>query len=261
MNSTVRVILITVISFLAYYFLDHLYFKTVRSFFIDLLGNKGIGHNITYLISGIPLYIGLIVLHGYGNVLSSVGLHRSITRGMVLALLCTLPMFIGYAMFFPLNTELTWTKILISGVAAAFFEELFFRGFLFGQLYRFTRLGFIPAIIFGAVLFGAVHLYQSDDPMTMVGVFLTTFLGALLFGWVYVEWKFNLWVAIFLHFFMNFAWMLFSVDDTALGGTYANIFRYTTVACIIVGTILYKRRKEIPLEVTRKTLWVKKNLN
>jgi len=172
--------------------------------------------------------------------------------------LCTLPMFIGFAILFDFDTELSLNSILVTVVAAAFFEELYFRGFLFGQIFRYTRWGFIPSILLGAILFGLVHLYQGTEPGEIIGIFLITFMGGILFAWTYVEWNYNLWAPIFLHLFMNLSWGLFAVSDNALGGMYANIFRVITITLTIILTLLYKRRNKIPLEVKRSTLLVKK---
>jgi len=38
------------------------------------------------------------------------------------------------------------------------FEEIIYRAFLFGMLYRFTRLGFLPSVFLGSLLFGVAHL-------------------------------------------------------------------------------------------------------
>lgn len=258
MKKTLQILIITLISFTIYFVLDEFIFREVRSGINERIGQKGLGHILTYTIFVIPLIVASAFMHGWKGALASLGLDKSILRGMLFSLLCCLPMLIGYAIVFPFNGEITLNGILITAVAAAFFEELIFRGFLFGQIYRFTRFGFIPSIIIGALLFGFVHLYQSNDIATMIGVFLTTFLGALLFGWAYVEWKCNLWVPIFLHFFMNLFWDLFSAGETALGGIYSNVFRILTIILIIGVTIVYKKRKGLALEVTRKTIWMKR---
>ncbi len=80
-------------------------------------------------------------------------------------------MLIGYAIVFDFNRNITTDEILVSAVAAGFFEELFFRGFLFGQLYRFSKLGFFPSVVIGALLFASMHLYQSNDAITLAGIF------------------------------------------------------------------------------------------
>jgi hypothetical protein len=54
-------------------------------------------------------------------------------------------MFIGFAFAFEFNADMTLNEVMIMVISAAFFEELFFRGVLFGQIYRYTKFGFISA--------------------------------------------------------------------------------------------------------------------
>ena len=255
-----RTILITLITFGVYYVLDDIFFNDLRSLINNYIGQIGVSHNLTYLISGIPLFIGVRLIHKRPYLFESLGFRGSFTKAFFFALMCTLPMVIGYAIVFDFNEKVGVNSILISAVAAAFFEEVFFRGFLFGQLFRFTRLGFFPSVILGSLLFGIIHLYQSRDLITAIGIFSTTFLGAILFAWLYVEWKNNIWVPIFIHFFMNLIWLLFSVADNALGGLYANLFRITSIVLIVSSTFLIKRKNGLPLEVSKSSIWMKQNM-
>ncbi|MEH6537673.1 MAG: CPBP family intramembrane glutamic endopeptidase [Psychroserpens sp.] len=247
--------------FTCYFIIDDMYFNDFRSFINQYINQKGISHIISYLVFGTPLIIGTLLIHRFKNFFGSLGLNSSISKGFLIPLLWTIPMLIGYASLFSFNSEVTLNQILFSGIAAAFFEEVYFRGFLFGQLYRYTKLGFIPSVIAGALLFAIIHLYQSQEFSELLGIFLVTFVGALLFAWLYIEWKNNIWIPIFLHFFMNIFWLFFSVGDNALGGVYANVIRTLTVVLVIVSTIIYKRRKGIPLEINKRTLWLKKSNN
>ncbi len=258
MKTTFKVLSITSLCFLAYYLFSDFVFTELRSFLTPILSSRGIAHNLAYIIVGFPLFIGVFILHGRKEFWTSLGISTGFITALVMALICTSPMLIGYAIVFPFNTDIDLNKILIGAVAAAFFEELYFRGFLFGQLFRFSKFGFIPSISIGAILFALGHMYQSQDPLVLLGVFLTTFLGAILFAWAYVEWKDNLWVPIFLHFFMNLFWMLFSAGDDALGGIWSNVFRVLTIVLIIVGTIVYKRRKGLKLAVNRSNIWMRR---
>ncbi len=258
MNKALKIILIVTISFGLFYFLRDLAFPDFRTWLNERINNIVISQLITYFLVGIPLFIGVLLIHNFRNFFDAVGINRSIVNGVVFPLICTLPMLIGYAAVFEFDSEITFIGIATGAVFAAFFEELYYRSILFGQIFRFTRIGFIPAIFFGALLFGFGHVYQSQDLSTMIMIFVTTFMGAVLFAWVYVEWQYNLWVPVFLHLFMNLFWMMFSVSDNAFGGLYSNIFRAITIAMAIILTIIYKKRNGLKLEVNRQTLWMRK---
>ncbi|MEM9983392.1 MAG: CPBP family intramembrane glutamic endopeptidase, partial [Bacteroidota bacterium] len=230
-----------------------------RKWLFDLTNQLGISHIITYTISGIPLYIGTFLLGRKTAFFDNLGLNKSLVKGFLLALLCTLPMYIGFSFVFDFNPNVSLNTILISVVSAGFFEELFFRGFLFGLPFRKTKLGFITAVFFGALYFGLLHLYQSNELNELLGIFLITFLGGILFAWVYTEWEFNIWAPVFLHMLMNLSWELFAVSDNALGGTYSNVFRVMTIGLVIVLTVLYKKRNGLKRAIHRKNLFMKRS--
>lgn len=258
MNKTTKIILTTLLAFGIYFILDDQYFKQVRLWIYENIHQFGISHIIAYIIFGMVIVAGVVVMHGYKKIGDSLGLNRPFGIGLLFPLLCTLPMYIGFAVVFNINHAITLNEVLIQVVSAAFFEEVLFRAFLFGQLYRYTRLGFIPAVLLGALIFACMHLYQSQDLATLAGIFATTFLGAVLFAWIFTEWQFNIWMPVFLHLFMNFSWLLFSVSDNAFGGMYANIFRIVTIVLAIIGTIVYKRKKGLRLEINKHTIWMKR---
>ena len=256
MNKTLRISIIVIPSFLAYYVLFEYFGKIF--FAIDMLVNfRLISYILTYIIAGIPLFIGTAIIHKDIKILNYLGLNGNFITGFLLAVTFTLPMFIGGVIFFPINLKMSLPEVIRLTICAGLFEDLYFRGFLFGQLFKYTKLGFIPSVILGAILFAAGHLYQSSDFSVIIGIFLTTFMGAILFAWLYVEWNYNLWVPIMMHFLMNLSWEIFSVSENALGGVTSNLFRGLTIAISIIVTILYKKRKGLVLGVSRKTLWWK----
>jgi uncharacterized protein len=109
---------------------------------------------------------------------------------------------------------------------------------LFGFLFRILRIGFFPAIIVVSILFALGHIYQGEDLNSILGVTLITFIGSLIFGWLYIEWNNNLWVPIGTHILMNFYWSVFDIEATnAIGGWGANIFRFITVVLVLLLTI------------------------
>lgn len=257
MNKTVRFYIIFILGFFVYYFFDLLYFKNIQMWIRDLSGSKALAHVIAYSITLIPLILTVKILFPAKEIISLFSLDQSILKGFSLTFLGTLPMVAGYFIFFNLNGRIDIQALFINTLSSAFFEELIFRAFLIGILFRFTALGFLSSIFFGSLLFAQAHFYQSTDPAELIEIFLITFLGSVFFTWVYVETDYNLWTAIFLHFFMNLYWDIFAVSDNVSGNTHGNIFKILSVILIIVLIIYHKFKNKIPFEITGKTLFMK----
>lgn len=253
----VKFLLIFLIGFAVYFWIDSQYFSLLQKEITRFVNSRAAGHILTYSVTLIPLLVTVAVAQGtYKTLLYEFGLSCGFMIGAGFAFLCTLPMLLGYGILFSLNRELSFDSIVIMTVSSAFFEEVIFRAFLFGQLYRHTRLGFLPAVLGGSLLFGSAHLYQGTETSELAGIFAITFVGSILFSWIYAEWKFNLWTAILLHFLMNLYWLIFDVDSNALGDTYANVFRFSTVFLAVIATIFYKYRKKVLLEIGIRTLFI-----
>lgn len=253
-----RYFLVFLIGFAVYFWVDINFFSLIQKDITLFTGSKAVGHIMAYTITLVHLILTVVILHkSFKNFPEKLGLSKGFFLGIAFAFLCTLPMLLGYVLKFNLNEELSLNTIIINTISSAFFEEVIYRAFLFGMLYRFTRLGFLPSVFLGSLLFGMAHLYQSTELTELIGIVSITFVGSVLFSWIYAEWKFNLWTTIFLHCLMNLYWLIFDVDTNALGGTYANIFRFSTIIIVITGTIFYKRKKKCPFEIDRKTWWMK----
>ncbi|MES2620788.1 MAG: type II CAAX endopeptidase family protein [Bacteroidota bacterium] len=256
LNQTQKVILLVFLSFAAYYFL-FLNFKAIKVA-IKALTNQGlIGYVLSYLIIGIPIFIGTYIIDRRSSIFKSLGLSSNIFTAIWTSLLFTLPMFLGGLLFFKINLQIEVDSLVAATIIAGFMEELYFRGFLFGQLFKKTNLGFIPSVLFGALIFAFAHLYQSQNINQLIGIFLITFSGAVFFAWLYVEWNYNLWVPIFTHTLMNLSWRLFEVDSSALGDVKANIFRGLTIFIAITFTIFFKKHSNQRLLINRQTLMLK----
>lgn len=115
---------------------------------------------------------------------------------------------------------------------------------MFGLLFRYAKTGFFWAVMLPALYFGSLHLYQGHDAISALAAFAVTFIGALYFSWMYVEWDFNLWVPIGLHILMNTAWFIFTMEGTevAAGGLISNIARVASIFLAIAITMWHKRR-------------------
>ncbi|MBL7827489.1 MAG: CPBP family intramembrane metalloprotease [Saprospiraceae bacterium] len=196
-------------------------------------------------------------LHGrrLGAIPTAWGLKADAFKALKMAFVFCLPMLLGYGFLADFNITLTWSGFLLGCLWAAVSEELFYRGFVFGQLFRFAGWKFLTAGLLNALVFGSAHLYQAGDLGSAIGIFAITALGGLWFAWLYIEWGNNLWVPMAMHFFMNLWWTAFDAGPTAGGDWAANLFRAATVAISIIWTIRMKRRHGESLEIT-KTRWI-----
>jgi CAAX protease family protein len=192
----------------------------------------------------IPIVIVIGLLYGFENILKVLCLDKKIIAGLAFGLIAVSPMLISSAILGELDKDIDWLILLKKTLFAGLMEEVLFRGFLFGILFRKLGWGFIPATLLGAIVFGLGHLYQSTATNEMIGIFLITFIGSAWFAWLFIEWKENLWIPIFLHTLMNLSWILFNMSDNALGDTYTNIFRIVTIAFTVVATILYNIKRD-----------------
>ncbi|MCF8463459.1 MAG: CPBP family intramembrane metalloprotease [Flavobacteriales bacterium] len=258
MQKAVAYILTLLTSFAAFFWIKEAFFAKGFHFFESFLSLYPLSFFLIYALVGVPTFV-FVYLANERHLLEPLGLRGNVFRAVVLAFVFSMPMMVGYGLPSGFRISIDGREFWFGCVFAAFFEELYYRGFFFGQLYRKTKLGFFPALIVPALIFASLHLYQSQDLATLVGIFITTFMGAGLFAWLYCEWNYNLWVPIFLHFFMNLSWSLFDdVADNALGDVNANIYRALTILLAIGGTLVYKRRMRIPLAINKTTLLLKK---
>lgn len=81
-------------------------------------------------------------------------------------------------------------------ISAAFFEEVFFRGYLIkyiSLLFNKTQLGWVIGIIISSIFFAFVHQYQGISGILLTG------LAAVFLGYVYYRHQDNLWIPIIAH--------------------------------------------------------------
>ena len=169
------------------------YFNIAVRPFEDSIGSsRTLHYTLNYLLAGLIPTGALFLLHARRDIASSMGLSHGFGTGLLFAVTATLPMIAGYAVIGEFDRELSadeaFTWIFIAGM----FEELVYRGFVFGQLFRYARWGFLPAALLAALAFGSLHLYQGHDPVSALTAFGVTALGSIFFSWLYVEWNYNL---------------------------------------------------------------------
>lgn len=203
-----------------------------------------------YIIWSVCIFFVMRSLSGStSSMFSNLGLRANPLSSLAISSLITAPMLVGYASVFSLSEEITFGGVFTSSVAPAFFEEAFYRGFLFAGLMRFGKWHFIPAALASAVMFGIGHWFQGSTLVESVMASLFTGIGGVWFAWMLLKASGNLWLPIFVHLQMNLYWYLWDVDDSAIGGQAANIFRMTTIAVSILVLVFISRQRS-PSKVT-----------
>lgn len=212
---------------------------------LGLDGNFFLNQSIKALLLVFVAFILAAVVIKYKEIFSFLGLNGNLLKGFGAAVICTLPLYLVFPFYGNFNTELTFQVLYDKCILTGFKEELVFRAFMFGMLFRYARTGFFWAVILPALYFASVHLYQGHDVLSSLAAFGVTFIGALYFSWMYVEWNFNIWVPVGLHMLMNGAWHVFTMEGTevAAGGLISNIVRVVSIA-LAVGLTVYVRRKK-----------------
>ena len=246
-----------IISFFASYFASKILYSFDHEWANYLPSNTFLWE-ITWLTLRIIPVVLVTLLFSRKEFLVDLGLKANFLKAFVFALLFTLPLFIGFSIFGNFNKDLTFQKVISSSIIPGFYEELLVRSFLIGLLFRKMKWGFVPASLFGAVFFGAWHIYQGHDLLSSLFAFLVTTAGSIWFGWLYLEWRSNAWINICLHVFMNFSWLLFTVEGGAAGNIIANVLRGITIALSVYFTIKIQSKVN-GFAVNRKTLWINKS--
>ena len=186
---------------------------------------------------------GIAVAHAarLRGALAELGLHARFSRAAAFSFIAALPMLLVFALTSPINLKISFLSVGVGCFLAPFAEEVLFRGYMFGQLYRRARWGFWPSALIPSALFALGHAYQAGGALELAGIFAVTGLGGLLGCWLFVRWNGNLWIVFGLHCLMNLWWEVFGVAETALGGWIANGARFLTVVLAILLTV-YKDR-------------------
>ena len=225
-------------------FLFAFYGKRILNIFVEIAFHSDITKIIYYYSWWIiPVIVTLCILFGFKNIFKELRIHKGFLFGLGFSFVTVLPMLLSSAIIGNVNEDLDYVSLIHKTIFAGFFEELLFRAFLFGILFRKLGWGFIPASALGAFIFGVAHLYQAHSISESISVFIVTSLGAVWFAWLFIEWKENLWIPIFLHIFMNLSWILFEVSNNALGNLYTNVFRTITISLTVIITISYNKRR------------------
>jgi membrane protease YdiL (CAAX protease family) len=191
-------------------------------------------------------WLGVFLVYRLGllGFIGEIGLLQPIWKGLLFSLIVTSPMII-----FPVINRVPVAKInvertIFGSAIWPMAEEIAFRGFAFGLLYKSTAdkgWGMWLAILITGVLFGVVHLAQESVQKLPANSKIFTIaiisLGGILYAWLYVQWDMNLWIPIGVHGFMNLWWELFDRSGSAKGGALSNFTRELSAILAVVFTI------------------------
>lgn len=172
---------------------------------------------------------------------------------LLAAVACCLPMTLGYA-YLSTELKLSLSGIMTGSVYAGWFEEVLFRAVLFGVLFRYCRLGFIPSALVSSIIFGLGHLYQGHDPLSAFGAFAITSIAGTWFAWLFCESGYRIWFPMWMHIFMNAAYGIFGMTGGAVGDFEGNIFKASSIILSLIYIELMIRRDK-KREVTLASLW------
>lgn len=173
---------------------------------------------------------------------SAIGLDGSIWTAVKVGLISTAVLPITYVFLAPLSSENIPYEIVLSALFPGIGEEIFFRGMMFGLLFRFAGWGFLPAALLVAAIFGVEHFYQGTSALELLGIFGITAIAAIWWSWMYIEWDNNIWVPAALHILMNGYFNIFDVSDSALG-SWSFFFIRGVVVLISVGLTIRHAKK------------------
>ena len=235
---------------------------------------------IPFIISGIVIFpivvIGYKLLGDKGNYLEVLGIKGNIKEGLIVGGVLFLAAWVFS--LFPLSflQNLMYVKSLFYIFINIFVVELCTRAFFFRKISSYTKWGFFRIILFYIAIYLAVAivtisvilLFNKDilsgigsyfklmqifsidlllqEILSVIGIFLMLLLTEIFLFWLYMEWNFNFWVVVFAHLVLTLA------NDLTFEFLSIEIpVSILLIATGVIGTVLYKQRKGLPLEVKR----------
>lgn len=195
------------------------------------------------LNAAVPLAVAAWLV-GRRHALRVLGLTASLRTALALAAGCSAIVLLGLAATSPLAPpERLPVDLVRSALLPGIAEELLYRAFLFGFLYRFAGWGFLPAALLSCAVFGLEHVYQGGSASEALAIAVLTGIGGLWWSWLLVEWRWNLWVPVAFHVLLNGYWTAFDVADNALGGAFEVGLRLACTGLSVAVTVVLARRR------------------
>ena len=259
LSTPVRIVLISLFVVGVYFFQDNFFRWPYYSLREDI--PPGWPRLIAYgiLLYGVwlvilPILTAMLVA-GPRKWASAIGLDGSIWAAAKVGLISTAILPIAYVFIAPFSSGNIVFEIVTGAVYPGIGEEIFYRGMLFGLLFRFAGWGFLPAALLGATIFGIGHFYQGNSVLDFLGIFGITAIAAIWWSWMYIEWDNNIWVPAGLHILMNGYFEIFDVADGTLGSWSFFFIRAVVALVSIALTIRHAKRRRHFRIMPRDLLW------
>jgi putative membrane protein len=276
MNNSTKKALITLVSFVVYVLLSKLYYV---QFWEVLSANIGDSHLSSFLVSlllALPIAVGALLLDKAADFPRNIGLQGNIRQGlrvgwvalftfMLLIIILSLASRYVLMIFLDFLNIFTSPSLLFFTLLTLLLDAIIDQGFIFRNLFQHTRLGVLPIVLIIALvpavigfIFFLSHPSYSGTTLWHTAAFvgyiftdalLLILLNTFWIAWLYVEWKMNIWVVIFVQMVVNLLYMCFH-------NLYINAL---IIASVVIYTVIYKRKHKLPFEVNKDNLWVKKH--
>lgn len=176
--------------------------------------------------------------------LREVGVRRPSGRMIGLMIVASLPMWIVFAATSSVARDFAPLAAAYLAGLSPLAEEIVFRGFAFGQLYRRGSLGFWPSVLVTAAIFSVVHIEKGTSLGSVAGIAAITFVGGAFFAWLFDRWG-NIWAPFVVHALMNLAWQVFAVGETAFAGWLPTAMQVVVVVLAIVLSLRFGPRRVV----------------
>lgn len=182
---------------------------------------------VLWWCGGFPVALWLARRHDI-PLATLLGFGPGVVRGLGFGLVATVPMIVALA--FGPSPGFDLDLMFGSGMLGPVAEELLFRGFLFGVLWRAARWPAPAAIIVSSLVFGFAH---QTNVLPMAA-------GGAVLAWIAYRWN-SLWPAIGLHAGMNLCWDLLRIEHArpSLGLDFMSAAQTLSVVAAILVTIRF----------------------